>query len=81
MEELRVVFEIRSIGGQALGTTTGEQSPALTNITLNGSVAECCFSVLSEASFQLFLGGGQFLFLFFNATRLLKNWKKTALYM
>ena len=28
------------------------------------------------ASFQLFLGGGQNFFLFFNATGLLKNWKK-----
>ena len=34
----------------------------------------------SGASFQLFLGGQIFL-LFFNATGLLKNWKKTALYM
>ena len=32
------------------------------------------------ASFQLFLGGGNF-FIFFNATGLLKNWKKTTLYL
>ena len=33
------------------------------------------------SSFQLFLGGPKFVFVFFNATALLKNWKKTALHM
>ena len=31
---------------------------------------------VTGASFQLFLGGGRKFFLFFNATGLLKNWKK-----
>ena len=31
--------------------------------------------------FNFFLGGGQIYLLFFNATGLLKNWEKTALYM
>ena len=30
----------------------------------------------TEASFQFFLGGAKFFLLFFNATGLLKNWKK-----
>ena len=33
-------------------------------------------TMTAGASFQLFLGGGQIFFLFFNATGLLKNWKK-----
>ena len=69
----------------APGAVRSSRSPysytPLYNLTGSPLCLNCSMCILGTgASFQLFLGGRQIFFKFFNAIGLLKNWKK-ALYM